>query len=93
MLARYFRHRFLNALKNAHEKGELEFFGELEHLADPGWFDEHLRPLRKIGWIVYAKPPLAGPEAVLTYLSRYTHRVAISNRRLVRFRNDRVTFR
>jgi hypothetical protein len=93
VLSRYFRHRFLKTLKTAHEQGELQFFGELKRLADPGWFDEHLRPLKKIDWVVYAKPPLAGPEAVLTYLSRYTHRIAISNRRLVRFRNDRVTFR
>jgi hypothetical protein len=93
VLSRYFRHRFLKALRRTHENGELEFFGELKHLADPSWFDEHLRPLKKIDWVVYAKPPLAGPEAVLTYLSRYTHRVAISNRRLVRFRNNRVTFR
>jgi hypothetical protein len=93
VLSRFFRHRFLKALKMAHEQGELQFFGELKRLADPGWFDEHLRPLKKIDWVVYAKPPLAGPEAVLTYLSRYTHRVAISNRRLVRFRNNRVTFR
>jgi len=93
VLARYFRHRFLKALKTAHEKGELQFFGEQKILEDPGWFEEHLRPLKKIDWVVYAKPPLAGPEAVLTYLSRYTHRVALSNRRLLRFSNNGVTFR
>jgi hypothetical protein len=93
VLARYFRHRFLKALRRAHENGELRFFGEQQILEDPGWFDEHLKPLKKIDWVVYAKQPFAGPEAVLTYLSRYTHRVAISNRRLVRFRNHRVTFR
>jgi hypothetical protein len=93
VLARYFRHRFLRALRRAHETGELQFFGELEHLADPGGFEEHVRPLKKIDWVVYAKQPFAGPETVLTYLSRYTHRVAISNRRLLRFRNHRVRFR
>jgi hypothetical protein len=93
VMARYFQHRFLKALRCAHENGELRFFGEHKILEDPGWFDEHLRPLKKIDWVVYAKQPFAGPEAVLTYLSRYTHRVAISNRRLVRFRNNRVTFR
>jgi hypothetical protein len=93
VLARYFQHRFLKALRLAHENGELRFFGKQKILADPGWFDEHLRPLKKIDWVVYAKQPFAGPEAVLTYLSRYTHRIAISNRRLVRFRNHRVTFR
>jgi hypothetical protein len=93
VLARYFRHRFLKALRHAHERGELRFFGEHKILEDPGWFDEHLRPLKKIDWVVYAKQPFAGPEAVLTYLSRYTHRVAISNRRLVRFDHRGVTFR
>ena len=93
VLSRYFRHRFLKALRRAHENGELRFFGEQKVLEDPGWFDEHLRPLKKIDWVVYAKQPFAGPAAVLTYLSRYTHRIAISNRRLVRFRANRVTFR
>lgn len=93
VLSRHFRHRFLTALRQAHDRGELKFFGALKTLEDPGWFDEHLRPLRKTEWIVYAKPPLAGPNAVLTYLSRYTHRVAISNRRLVRFSARGVTFR
>jgi len=93
VLARDFRHRFLKALRRAHENGELKFFGEQKILADPGWFDEHLRPLRKIDWVVYAKQPFAGPEAVLTYFSRYTHRIAISNRRLVRFDHRGVTFR
>jgi len=93
VLARYFRHRFLKALRLAHEKGELKFFGEQKVLEDPGWFDEHLKPLKKIDWVVYAKQPFSGPETVLTYLSRYTHRIAISNRRLVRFRNNGVTFR
>ena len=78
---------------NAHNTGELKFFGALKILKDPGWFAEHLRPLKAIDWVVYAKSPFAGPEAVLTYLSRYTHRVAISNRRLVAFDERSVTFR
>jgi hypothetical protein len=93
VLAARFRHRFLKALRAAHDKGELQFFGEQKFLEDPGWFDEQLRPLKKIDWIVYAKPPFAGPETVLTYLSRYTHRIAISNRRLVSFDERGVTFR
>jgi hypothetical protein len=84
---------FLAALHRAYENGELKFFGALEILKDPGWFAEHLRPLKKIDWVVYAKRPFAGPQAVLTYLSRYTHRVAISNRRLVAFDERGVTFR
>jgi hypothetical protein len=93
VLGARFRSRFLKALRATHDKGELEFFGEHKILEDPGWFDEHLRPLRKIDWIVYAKRPFAGPSAVLTYLSRYTHRIAISNRRLVAFDQRGVTFR
>jgi len=93
VLAARFRNRFLKALRAAHDKGELRFFGEQKILEDPGWFDEHLRPLRKIDWFVYAKKPFAGPEAVLTYLSRYTHRIGISNRRLVAFDQRGVTFR
>jgi Putative transposase/Transposase zinc-binding domain len=93
VLGARFRNRFLQALRAAHQHGELKFFGEQTRLADLGWFTEHLKPLRKIDWIVYAKRPFAGPEAVLTYLSRYTHRVAISNRRLVAFDERGVTFR
>jgi hypothetical protein len=93
VLAARFRHRFLKALSAAHDKGELRFFGEQNILEDPGWFDEHLRPLRTIDWFVYAKKPFAGPEAVLTYLSRYTHRIGISNRRLSAFDERGVTFR
>ena len=93
VLSRLFRRRFLEALQSAYEQGELKFFGALKILKDPGWFAEHLRPLKKLEWVVYAKRPFAGPEAVLTYLSRYTHRVAISNRRLVAFDERGVTFR
>jgi hypothetical protein len=93
VLGARFRNRFLKALSAAHETGELSFFGEHKILEDPAWFEEHLRPLKKIDWIVYAKKPFAGPAAVLTYLSRYTHRIAISNRRLVAFDDRGVTFR
>jgi hypothetical protein len=93
VLSRYFRHRFVAALRRLYDNGELNFFGDLKVLEDPDWFEEHLRPLRKTEWIVYAKAPFAGPQAVLTYLSRYTHRIAISNRRLVSFNDRGVTFR
>ena len=93
VLSRLFRRRFLEALQKAYDDGQLKFFGELKLLEDPAWFAEHLRPLKAIDWVVYAKRPFAGPQAVLTYLSRYTHRVAISNRRLVAFTDDQVTFR
>lgn len=93
VLSRFFRHRFLKALQQLHDAGQLKFFGNQKILEDPAWFDEHLRPLKKIDWVVYAKRPFAGPEAVLTYLSRYTHRIAISNRRLIGFDEHGVTFR
>ena len=93
VLGARFRNRFLKALGAAHENGELKFFGEQKILEERSCFEEHLRPLRKVNWIVYAKRPFAGPEAVLTYLSRYTHRIAISNRRLTAFDERSVTFR
>ena len=93
VLSRHFRHRFLTALREIYDNGELRFFGAQKALEDPTWFEEHLRPLKRTEWIVYAKAPFAGPEAVLTYLSRYTHRVAISNGRLVRCSDKGVTFR
>jgi hypothetical protein len=68
-----------------HDAGKLAFFGTLAGLADRKAFLRHLSPIRKKRWVVYAKPPFAGPQAVLAYLSRYTHRVAISNRRLLAF--------
>ena len=83
VLSRLFRRRFLEALVQAHRTGQLKFFGKHTRLADATAFAEWLAPLRKCEWVVYAKRPFAGPAAVLAYLSRYTHRVAISNRRLV----------
>ncbi len=93
VLARLFRRYFLEALLKAHEQGRLHFFNDLAHLNDTTEFAVYLEPLEKIDWVVYAKRPFAGPEAVLTYLSRYTHRIAISNRRLVSFNERGVTFR
>jgi len=92
VLSRLFRRLFLEKLVAAHEAGNLRFFGKLHRLADSQAFARHLSPLRKIEWVVYAKRPFAGPEAVLAYLSRYTHRVAISNNRLITLDDHGVSF-
>jgi Putative transposase/Transposase zinc-binding domain len=93
VLGKLFRRLFLTRLVALHDAGRLAFFGAMAHLADRQAFLRHLSPVRKKRWVVYAKPPFAGPEAVLAYLSRYTHRVAISNRRLIACDNNGVTFR
>ena len=93
VLSRLFRRRFLEALAAAHHGGRLQFFGEDAGLRDPRVFAQWLAPLRTCEWVVYAKRPFAGPAAVLAYLSRYTHRVAISNSRLLAFDERGVTFR
>jgi hypothetical protein len=93
VLSRLFRRRFLEALELAHRNRQLQFFGEYTGLADPATFARWLAPLRTCEWVVYAKRPFAGPKAVLEYLSRYTHRVAISNQRLLAFDERGVTFR
>jgi hypothetical protein len=93
VLSRLFRRRFLEELEKAHRTGQLQFFGEYASLADATAFADWLAPLQKCEWVVYAKRPFAGPAAVLAYLSRYTHRVAISNRRLVALDERGVTFR
>jgi len=93
VLSRLFRRLFLTGLADAHAAGRLAFFGEIEGLRQQAAFAAHLAPLRKKNWFVYAKPPFAGPEAVLAYLARYTHRVAISNSRLIRLDERGVTFR
>jgi Putative transposase. len=93
VLSHLFRRRFLEELARAHTTGHLRFFGEHAVLADSKAFADWLRPLRQCEWVVYAKRPFAGPEAVLAYLSRYTHRVAISNSRLVSLDERGVTFR
>ena len=92
VLSRLFRRRFVEALTAAHDAGELRFFGEHQDLADPALFRQWLAPLRSCEWVVYAKRPFAGPKQVLEYLSRYTHRVAISNHRLIAFNDRGVTF-
>src|SRR5689334_11473299 len=93
VLGQLFRRLFLTRLIALHDAGRLAFFGTVAHLADRQAFLRYLAPVRKEHWVVYAKPPFAGPEAVLAYLSRYTHRVAISNRRLIAFDEAGVTFR
>ncbi len=93
VLSRLFRRLFLEKLATAHETGDLHFFNDLAQLQDHDAFARYLVPLRKIEWVVYAKRPFAGPEAVLAYLSRYTHRVAIANSRLIRFDDQGVTFK
>jgi hypothetical protein len=93
VLGKLFRRLFLTRLIDLHTKGSLAFFGTMAHLVDRHAFLRHLAPVRKKRWVVYAKPPFAGPEAVLAYLSRYTHRVAISNRRLIALNANQVTFR
>jgi len=93
VLSRLFRRLFLTDLAEAHAAGRLAFFGDLDNLQDRRTFDAHLAPLRGKNWFVYAKPPFAGPEAVLAYLARYTHRVAIANSRLLRIDESGVSFR
>ena len=93
VLARLFRGKLLGLLGEAHDAGRLKFFNGLARLADRRAFKQFLGPLRHTKWIVYVKPPFGGPEAVLAYLSRYTHRVAISNRRLVAADDGGVAFR
>jgi hypothetical protein len=93
VLSRLFRRLFLAALANAHAAGRLAFFGEITGLCRREAFAAHLAPLRRKNWFVYAKPPFSGPEAVLAYLARYTHRVAIANSRLMTLDERGVTFR
>jgi hypothetical protein len=93
VLSRLFRRLFLDGLTRLHRDGRLAFYGEQAHLADRAAFDALLASLRKSEWVVYAKKPFAGPKAVLAYLSRYTHRVAISNSRLISMGENGVTFR
>jgi hypothetical protein len=93
VLSRLFRRLFLEKLVAAHQAGRLSFFGDDIHLADAQSFAAFLAPLRKVEWVVYAKRPFGGPEAVLAYLSRYTHRVAIANSRLIAVDKGGVTFK
>src|SRR5216684_1481676 len=93
LLARLFRGKMLAMLMHAHDAGELKFFNTHAGLADKRTFKRFISPLRRIKWVVHCKAPFAGPEQVLRYLSRYTHRVAISNRRLVAANDDAIAFR
>jgi hypothetical protein len=93
VLSRLFRRRFLEELEAAYRRDRLQFFGEHTALIDPAVFAKWLAPMRACEWVVYARRPFAGPEAVLAYLSRYTHRVAISNQRLISLDERGVTFR
>jgi hypothetical protein len=91
VLGALFRRLFLTRLIQLYDAGRLAFFGSAAHLTERQAFLRHLAPVRRKRWVVYAKPPFAGPQAVLAYLSRYTHRVAISNRRLIAFDETGVT--
>jgi hypothetical protein len=93
VLSRLFRRLFLRYLKNAFDSGKLHLAGSLEKLRDTHEFHSYLAPLGETEWVVYAKPPFAGPQQVLDYVGRYTHRVAISNNRLVSIEDKRVSFR
>ena len=93
VLSERFKRQFLKRLRAAHEAGSLKFFGEHRHLADRKAFATYLAPLKKTKWYVNTKRPFAGPRQVLAYLSRYTHRVAISNSRLITMDNEGVTFK
>ena len=93
VLSRLFRRLFLEKLAAAHRAGQLQYFATRARLADPQAFAAYLAPLRKAEWVVYSKRPFGGPEAVLAYLARYTHRVAISNRRLVAADEQGVVFK
>ena len=93
VLSKLFRRLFLEKLGDAHRAGTLQFFGEHRELAETKSFSDWLKPLRQIEWFLYAKRPFAGPEAVLAYLSRYTHRVAIANSRLLALDEQGVTFK
>jgi hypothetical protein len=93
VLSRLFRAKFVAYLKTAFRDGKLGFHGELKSLSERRNFVEWLSPVAGTEWVVYAKPPFGGPRQVLKYLARYTHRVAISNQRLISLENDRVSFR
>jgi hypothetical protein len=93
VLSHLYRRRFLEQLQAAFDAGRLRFSGDLAALAQPTAFARHLKRLRKINWVVYAKPPFGSPEQVLAYLGRYTHRVAIANSRLVAMDGIQVRFR
>lgn len=92
VLSHRFRKLFLRYLEQTHAAGKLQFYGDLQELSDPNRFARYLAPLHAMEWVVYAKPPFGGPDRVLDYLGRYTHRVAISNNRLQALHDGQVTF-
>jgi hypothetical protein len=92
VLGRLFRRLFLRELENAFNAGKLRFFTNLANLAEPQAFARRLGELRRLDWVVYAKPAFGGPEQVLAYLGRYTHRVAIANSRLLSLADGKVRF-
>ena len=93
VLSRLFRRLFLKLMQKAFDSGKVHFFSSLEALQDRKAFLRYLAPVRKAEWVVYAKAPFAGPQQVLDYVGRYTHRVAISNHRLLNMENGQVRFR
>ena len=93
VLSRRFRRTFLRGLRSAYTQGQLQYHGQLAALAEPAAWQRWLQALERVEWVVYAKPPFGGPEQVLKYLARYTHRVAIANQRLVSLADGQVTFR
>jgi hypothetical protein len=93
VLSRLYRRLFLTLLQEAFDDGRLQFFSDLAAMAAPAAFADHLKPLRRMPWVVYAKRPFGGPEQVLEYLGRYTHRVAIANSRLIELTDRHVAFR
>ena len=93
VLSRLFRRLFLKRLSDAYKEGKLQFYGKHQALEATKGFIEWINPLRKIEWVVYAKRPFAGPTAVLAYFSRYTHRIAIANSRLITLDDQGVTFK
>jgi len=92
VLSRLFRRLFLERLQEAFDAGRLQFFSSLANLTEPKAFEHYLAPVRKAEWVVYSKRPFGGPEHVLDYLGRYTHRVAISNNRLLNIDDGKITF-
>jgi putative transposase len=92
VLSRLFRRLFLRYLQEAFDAGKLQFFSSLQALQDPQAFTRHLHPVRNVEWVVYTKPPFAEPQQVVDYVGRYTHRVAISNHRIVDIEDGQVKF-
>jgi len=93
VLSRLFRRLFLESLTNSYQQGQLQFFGQLQELSVTKVFNDLIKTCRQQEWVVYAKRPFSGPEAVLNYLSRYTHRVAIANSRLIAMNDQEITFK